>query len=70
MVKLMKKSSNNYDYKIVNNGLLADINIPVKYVHQLQQVLRLAGMTELANNFKIQLYETTETIHKKRKGEI
>lgn len=23
------------------------------YVHQLQQVLRLAGMTELANNFKI-----------------
>ena len=53
MVKLMKKSINNYDYKIVNNGLLADINIPVKYVHQLQQVLRLAGMTELANNFKI-----------------
>ena len=30
-----------------------DIAIPVIYVHQLQQVLRLAGMTELANNFKI-----------------
>lgn len=42
-----------FDYKVANNGLLADINIPVKYVHQLQQVLRLAGMTELANNFKI-----------------
>lgn len=31
----------------------ADIVFPVKYVHQLQQVLRLAGMTELANSFKI-----------------
>ena len=27
--------------------------VAIKYVHQLQQVLRLAGMTELANNFKI-----------------
>ena len=42
-----------FDNKIVNNGLLEDINIPVKYVHQLQQVLRIAGMTDLANNFKI-----------------
>lgn len=42
-----------FDYKNANTGLLADVNIPVKYVHQLQQVLRLAGMTDLANNFKI-----------------
>ena len=31
-------------------------NIPsmqLNYVHQIQQVLRLAGMTEMANNFKI-----------------
>ena len=42
-----------FDYKMVNSALFADINIPVKYVHQLQQVLRLAGMTELANNFKV-----------------
>ena len=35
------------------SGVSADIMIPVQYVHQLQQVLRLAGMTELANNFKI-----------------
>ena len=27
--------------------------VAIKYVHQIQQVLRLAGMTELANNFKI-----------------
>ena len=31
----------------------ANIVIPVKYAHQFQQVLRLAGMAELANNFKI-----------------
>lgn len=36
-----------------NSGRPADIIIPVKYIHQIQQVLRLAGMTELANNFKI-----------------
>lgn len=36
-----------------NDGVYSDIVIPIKYVHQLQQVLRLAGMTELANNFKI-----------------
>ena len=31
-------------------------NIPsmqLNYVHQIQQVLRLAGMTDMANNFKI-----------------
>ena len=27
--------------------------VAIKYVHQIQQVLRLAGMTDLANNFKI-----------------
>ena len=36
-----------------NGRKSADIIIPVKYVHQIQQVLRIAGMTELANNFKI-----------------
>ena len=34
-------------------GLYADIIIPIKYVHQLQQALRLAGLTDMANNFKI-----------------
>ena len=34
-------------------GLYADIIIPIKYVHQLQQVLRLAGLTAMANNFKL-----------------
>ena len=31
----------------------ADIAIPIKYVHQLQQALRLVGMTDMANNFKV-----------------
>ena len=34
-------------------GAYANIVIPIKYVHQLQQVLRLAGLTDMANNFKI-----------------
>ena len=36
-----------------NSGRPADIIIPVKYIHQIQQVLRIAGMTDLANNFKV-----------------
>ena len=42
-----------FDYKENSDGVYADILVPCKYVHQLQQVLRLAGMTELANNFKV-----------------
>ena len=42
-----------FNYEKGNDGAIADISIPIKYVHQLQQVLRLAGMTDLANNFKI-----------------
>ena len=41
------------DCKKYNDVVYADIVITCKYVHQLQQVLRFAGMTELANNFKI-----------------
>ena len=37
----------------IKDGVYADIVISCKYVHQIQQVLRIAGMTELANNFKI-----------------
>ena len=36
-----------------DDGVYANIAMPIKYVHQLQHILRLAGMTELANNFKI-----------------
>ena len=36
-----------------NDGVNSDIIIPVKYVHQLQQVLRIAGLSDMANNFKI-----------------
>ena len=34
-------------------GAYANIVIPIKYVHQFQQILRLAGMTDMANNFKV-----------------
>ena len=42
-----------FNYENGNNEAYADVIVPVKYVHQLQQVLRLAGLTELANNFKV-----------------
>ena len=37
----------------INYRRIPDMEIPVKYVHQLQQVLRLTGMTDMANNFKV-----------------
>lgn len=40
-------------YEKYNDGIYSDIRVPCKYVHQLQQALRLAGMTDMANNFKI-----------------
>ena len=42
-----------FNYEKGNDGAIADISIPVKYAHQLQQVLRIAGLTDMANNFKI-----------------
>ena len=36
-----------------DDGAYANIAMPIKYAHQLQQVLRLAGMTNMANNFKV-----------------
>ena len=42
-----------FNYEKGNDGVSPDIVIPVKYVHQLQRALRLAGMTDLANNFKV-----------------
>ncbi len=41
------------DYEKDNDGVYSDIVFPCKYVHQFQQVLRLTGMTDIANNFKI-----------------
>ena len=37
----------------INYRRCPDMEIPVKYVHQLQQVLRIAGLTDMANNFKV-----------------
>ena len=42
-----------FNYEKNNEGVYSDIVIPVNYVHQLQRALRLAGMTDLANNFKV-----------------
>ena len=36
-----------------DDGAYANIAIPIKYVHQLQKVLRIAELTDMANNFKI-----------------
>ena len=36
-----------------NDGVFSSVTVPCKYVHQLQQVLRLAGLTDMANNFKV-----------------
>ena len=39
--------------KAKEEGAYANIVIPIKYVHQLQQALRLAGLSEIADNFKV-----------------
>ena len=41
-----------FDYEKDNNRVY-DILVPIKYGHQLQQVLRIAGLTDMANNFKV-----------------
>ena len=41
-----------FDYEKDNNRVY-DILVPCKYVHQMQQVLRIAGLTDMANNFKV-----------------
>ena len=41
------------NYEEGNDGTYADIFLPCIFVHQLQHVLRLAGMADMANNFKI-----------------
>ena len=33
--------------------VFSDVVLPCKYVHQLQGALRLAGLTDMANNFKV-----------------
>ena len=42
-----------FNYEKGDDGANADISIPIKYVHQLQQALRLAGLTDMANKFKV-----------------
>ena len=36
-----------------NDGVFSDVTAPCKYAHQLQQALRLVGLNEMANNFKV-----------------
>ena len=43
-----------------NDWVFSSVTVPCKYVHQLQQVLRLAGLTDMANNFKVQLHEKVQ----------
>lgn len=59
-----------YDEFTINHGYLmgedynehlfvfvADVHVVITYVHELQNVLRLCGMNDLADNFKINNYE-------------
>ena len=43
-----------YDFWFITSSD-RDLNVSgqIRYVHQLQQALRLAGLTDMANNFKI-----------------
>ena len=36
-----------------NDGVFSDVIVPCKYVHQFQQILRLVGLSEIADNFKV-----------------
>ena len=36
-----------------NDGVFSDVIVPCKYVHQFQQVLRLVGLSEIVDNFKV-----------------
>lgn len=45
--------STRFTYGENNDGVFSVVTLPCKYVHQLQQILRLAGMTNMANNFKV-----------------
>ena len=36
-----------------NDGVFSDVIVPCKYAHQFQQALRLVGLTDMANNFKV-----------------
>ena len=43
----------SYNYADIDSGCI-DINeLPLESVHELQHVLRLCGLTELADNFKV-----------------
>ena len=45
--------SERFACRKANDEVFSVVTVPCKYVHQLQQVLRLAEMTNMANNFKI-----------------
>ena len=45
--------STRFTYGEDNNEVFSIVTLPCKYVHQLQQILRLAGMINMANNFKV-----------------
>ena len=36
-----------------DEGVFSDVVLPCKYVHQIQQALRLAGLSDIADNFKV-----------------
>lgn len=52
----MKSTCRGYMFTVVgNNGLVKDARVTkyIRYVHELQHILRVCGLDKLANNFKI-----------------
>ena len=45
--------SARFAYGEANDEVFSVVTFPCKYVHQLQQVLRLVGLADMANNFKV-----------------
>ena len=53
----------HYDFKLKNGGVFASegytigcgiYHLSIRYVHELQHVLRLCGLNEFADNFKVE----------------
>ena len=41
------------NYSLDEEGTNPNLIVPVRYVHELQDALRLVGLNEIANNFKV-----------------
>ena len=42
-----------FDYSPDDWGFSANVKAPIKYIHDIQHILRLYGLNEFADNFKV-----------------